>query len=70
MSSCTSFCKSIAALRKARLRTDNPFKLLPHLKYFSERRSAYTRQLKSVILENNLTKYDRFRIDPQYIEGE
>jgi Bax protein len=58
------------SLRKARLRTDNPFKLLPHLKYFSERRSAYTRQLKSVILENNLTQYDRFRIDPQYIDGE
>jgi len=58
------------SLRKARLRTDNPFKLLPHLKYFSERRSAYTRQLKAVILENNLTQYDRFRIDPQYIDEE
>ncbi|MBL0744268.1 glucosaminidase domain-containing protein [Chryseolinea lacunae] len=55
------------SLRRARLKTDNPFKLLPHLKYFSERRSAYTRQLRSVIVANNLTQYDRYRIDPEFL---
>lgn len=55
------------SLRKARLETNDPFQLLPHLKYYSERRSAYTNQLKSVILQNDLTKYDHYKIDPRYL---
>ncbi|HEX5172236.1 MAG TPA: glucosaminidase domain-containing protein [Cyclobacteriaceae bacterium] len=58
------------ALRKARLETNDPFKLLPHLKYYSERRTAYTDQLKSVILKNDLTRYDRYIIDPHYLVSE
>jgi Bax protein len=57
-------------LRRARLETTDPFKLLPHLKNFSERRTAYTDQLKKIILRNNLTRYDQYQIDPAYIVEE
>lgn len=55
------------SLRKARQLTSDPLEILPHLKNFSERRSAYTKQLKEVILHNNLTKYDEYKIDPEYL---
>jgi len=54
-------------LRKARGQTSDPFVLLPYLKNFSERRGAYTRQLKTVIQQNNLTRYDDFELDPEYL---
>ena len=54
-------------LRKARLEKTDPFELLPHLKNFSERRTAYTNQLKAVIIQNELTQYDHYRIDPKYL---
>jgi Bax protein len=57
-------------LRKARIETQDPFELLTHLKYYSERRTAYVSQLKSVIVQNNLTKYDRYKIDPRYLVRE
>ncbi len=57
-------------LRKARLQTSDPFKLIPHLKNYSERKRWYTSQLKKVIMQNNLTKYDRYRIDPAYLVEE
>ena len=55
-------------LRKARLQTSNPYVLVQHLKNYSERKSWYTRQLKKVIRQNNLTMYDRYRIDPAYFQ--
>ena len=54
-------------LRKARLETTDPHKLLPHLSNFSERRSVYTQQLKKVIDQYDLTRYDQYQIDPAYI---
>jgi Bax protein len=54
-------------LRKTRLKTQNPFLLLPHLKNFSERKTLYTRQLRAVIILNNLTRYDHYEIDPEYL---
>lgn len=54
-------------LRKARLETNDPQALLPHLKNFSERRGYYTRQLKKIIDANNFQQYDQYQIDPQYI---
>ena len=56
------------SLRKKRQQTSNPYLLIPHLKNYSERKSWYTKQLKKVIRQNNLTKYDRYRIDPTYLE--
>ena len=60
--------RSYKTLREARVQTDDPFELLPHLKNYSERRTVYTNQLKKLIVRNNLTKYDRYQIDPQYIQ--
>lgn len=54
-------------LREARARTTDPVVLLPYLKNFSERRSAYTRQLKSMIQQNDLTRYDDYELDPEYL---
>ena len=55
------------SLRKARLETDDPLLLLSHLRNFSERRTSYTNQLRDVLTKNNLTQYDNYRIDPQYL---
>jgi len=58
------------ALRIARLETNDPFELLPHLQYYSERRSHYTNQLRTIIVHNDLTRYDNFKIDPSYLAPE
>lgn len=58
------------SLRNARLKTSNPYSLIPHLRNYSERKTWYTRQLKKVIRQNNLTRYDRYRIDPDYLVNE
>jgi len=55
-------------LRKARKESNDPFELLPHLQNFSERRLAYTNQLKKVIQLNNFTQYDNYALDPGFIE--
>ena len=54
-------------LRDARLSTSNPYVLANHLKNYSERKDWYTRQLKRVIRQNKLTKYDSYRLDPAYL---
>lgn len=59
--------RSYKNLRKARHETSDPFEILPHLKNFSERRLMYTNQLRKVIVRNNLTRFDTYSIDPQYI---
>ncbi|WP_276366761.1 glucosaminidase domain-containing protein [Chryseolinea sp. H1M3-3] len=57
-------------LRSAHQRTNDPYKLVTHLRNYSERKGWYTRQLRKVIRQNNLTRYDRYRIDPDYLELE
>jgi Bax protein len=57
-------------LRKARQKSNDPYELIPHLKNYSERKSWYTKQLKKVIRQNNLTQYDHYRIDPAYLFAE
>ena len=57
-------------LREARLSTSNPYTLVNHLKNYSEKRGWYTRQLKRVIRQNKLTKYDSYRLDPAYLIAE
>jgi len=54
-------------LRDARQNTSNPYVLVNHLRNYSERRDWYTRQLKRVIRQNKLTKYDSYRLDPSYL---
>jgi Bax protein len=60
--------RSYKTLREARKLTENPYELVPHLKNFSERRTAYTDQLKRMIERNNLMQFDLYEIDPQYIK--
>lgn len=57
-------------LRSELSATNDPYLLLPHLKYYSERRMAYVDQLRQVIDQNNLTKYDNYVIDPKFIIAE
>jgi Bax protein len=54
-------------LRKARLETSDPFTLLSYLNRYSEQRNIYTRKLKAIILQNDLTRYDHYRIHPSYL---
>jgi len=54
-------------LRSTRMNNTDPIGLLPKLKNFSERRLAYTNQLKEVILKNDLLQYDDYHIDPDYL---
>ncbi len=54
-------------LRDARQNTSNPYVLVNHLRNYSERKEWYTRQLKRVIRQNKLTKYDSYRLDPSYL---
>lgn len=56
------------SLREARHKTNDPFELLPHLQNFSERRLAYTNQLKKLIIVNDFTRYDKYILDPAFIE--
>jgi Bax protein len=62
--------RAYSSLRRASRETDDPFLLLPHLARYSERGIAYTKQLRTIIEQNNLTRFDGFRIDPQYLEEE
>ena len=57
-------------LRDARQNTSNPYVLVNHLRDYSERKDWYTRQLKRVIRQNKLTKYDSYRLDPSYLTME
>jgi len=57
-------------LRKERLVRTDPFELIPHLINYSERKRSYTHQLKALILQNELTRYDRYRLDPAYLAEE
>lgn len=57
-------------LRIIRETTDNPFVLVPYLSNYSERKGAYTRLIRKVIEQNNLTQYDHYRIHPDYLVAE
>jgi len=56
--------------RAARLETDNVNQLLPYLKYYSERRDDYVNQLRTIIRQNRLTRFDDYQIDPAYFVEE
>lgn len=53
--------------RKERETTNEVAALLPHLRYYSERRDEYVQQLKTIIAQNDLTQYDQFQINPAYL---
>ena len=60
--------KSFEKLRNELSRTNDPLVLVPYLKNYSERRTAYTSQLASVIVKNGLLKYDDYILDPTRIK--
>jgi Bax protein len=59
--------RAYRGLRMALLQTSDPFMLLLHLKNYSEQRMVYTKKLEIIIRQNNLTRFDHFQIDPQYL---
>ncbi len=58
--------RAYRGLRTALQESNDPYTLLPHLKYYSEKRNVYTEQLRKMIQYNDLTKYDTYILDPQY----
>ena len=62
--------RAFRTLRSASHITSEPDHLIPHLRNYSERRSAYTMLLKKVVRQNDLSRYDNYRIDPDYLEEE
>ncbi len=46
------------AFRFARLKTDDPHKLIPYLSAYSERRAEYTKQVSQVLRQNRFSRYD------------
>lgn len=62
--------RAYKGLRKALQKTQDPFELIPHLKYYSESRAEYVERLRKMITINNLTQYDSYQIDPQYLVEE
>ncbi|MES2731041.1 MAG: glucosaminidase domain-containing protein [Bacteroidota bacterium] len=55
--------------RKKRFENENPYALLPQLHAYSELGRRYTKRLRAVIHDNRLTRYDKYRIDPAYIQN-
>ena len=56
--------------REARKRTDDPFVLVEYLFRYSEMGQEYIDRLKTVMRKSNLTKYDDYQLDPNYINAE
>ncbi|MEQ9591079.1 MAG: glucosaminidase domain-containing protein [Cyclobacteriaceae bacterium] len=62
--------RAYRSLRSQLSKTNDPYLLLPHLKYYSERRMDYVEQLREIIDQNNLRNYDSYVIDPKFIIAE
>lgn len=58
---------SFTNFRAERLKINDPYILVNYLIDYSERREAYVEEVKSVIRDNNLVKYDTYTISPKYI---
>lgn len=52
--------------RDSRVNTDDPYEIVDHLIHYSERRWDYVKQLKIIMRQNELTKYDQYTLDPAY----
>lgn len=55
-----------AEFRDCLLRGCNDFELIWYLRKYSERRDHYVVMLRNVIVANDLTIYDKYRLDPKY----
>lgn len=54
---------SYEKFREMRRETDNPLELIKYLDHYSELGDVYTQQLKTVIENNDLQKYDDYRLE-------
>ena len=52
--------------RKKRCETQNVYELIWYLRNYSEMRNQYVVMLRNMIAANDLTRYDRYRISPEY----
>ena len=58
------------ALRNQRNKTSDPFQLVKYLEnYAPNQNEKYVELLTNVLKRNNLTKYDKYTIDPAYINN-
>jgi len=55
------------SFRKKRNITNNPLILVQYLINYCELREKYTKKLRNFIVYNKLRKFDKFRIDEQYL---
>jgi len=53
--------------RDSRIESDDPFEMVNHLFRYSEIGQEYIERLKTVMRKSNLVKYDKYQIDPKYI---
>lgn len=53
--------------RRKRLETQNPYVLVDYLDNYSEKELEYSQLLKTIIRTNDLTHYDKFKLDPEFI---
>lgn len=56
--------------RLERVDSDDPYKLVPLLHRYSEVGDIYTKKLDKLIKNNNLTKYDNYAINKNFIKDE
>ncbi len=59
--------RPFARFSAAKLKTQNPFRLIPYLSAYSERGNEYLNDLAKVIRVNHLEKYDHYKIDAEYL---
>lgn len=59
---------SFEKFRQARNLKSDPLYLITHLQNYSEGRREYINLLRKIILKNDLTKYDHYRIHPDFLE--
>jgi Bax protein len=53
--------------RQERYKSNEPLKMIKFLNKYSELGKIYPRRIRRVIKENNLTQYDSYSLDPEFI---
>ncbi|NJM25145.1 MAG: hypothetical protein HC859_06230 [Bacteroidia bacterium] len=59
--------KVYADLRNTLQQTRDPYALIPHLQYFSEQRTAYTKKIRKLMEQNDLPQFDKYQLDPAFL---
>lgn len=59
--------KVYADLRNTLQQTRDPYALIPHLQYFSEQRTVYTKKIRKLMEQNDLPQFDKYQLDPAFL---